>query len=192
MTNGQITSSYSNNTNINPVAFTLTIYSPDNQTYESTMPLNFTVDWTTYPDFNGLPSPPAPVMNGVYSYTIDNNSAVTVASNRSSSDVLDTRGFKINPTFSYLVNVSNLTNGYHKIVITASLSELSSGGSIHFSASSSPIFFSVQNPTLSPTPYSGIGALISPLNIIIIVTVVVLAVIAISLLVYRRHRKHMP
>jgi F0F1-type ATP synthase membrane subunit c/vacuolar-type H+-ATPase subunit K len=145
MTNGQITSSYSNNTYINTTAFTLTIYSPDNQTYKSTMPLNFTIEWTEYPDFAPLPSPPAPIMNGVYSYTIDNNPAVTVTSNQSSSDVLDPRGFKVNPTFSYLVNVSNLANGYHKIVITASLSGLS-GGSFSFTASSSPVLFLVQHP----------------------------------------------
>ncbi len=182
MANAQITSSYSNNTNINPVAFTLTIYSPDNQTYKSTMPLNFTIDWTTYPTFAGLPTPPAPKMNGVYSYTIDNNTAVTVASNQSSTDHFDPRGFKVNPTFSYLVNVSNLANGYHKIVITASLY----GGSIYFNASSSPVQFSVQNPTPTPTPSP---ALVSPLTITIIVTVVVLVAVLVSLLSYRRHRK---
>ena len=192
MTNAQITSSYSNNTYINTTAFTLTIYSPDNQTYKSTMPLNFTIEWTEYPDFAPLPSPPAPIMNGVYSYTIDNNPAVTVTSNQSSSDVLGPKGFKVNPTFSYLVNVSNLADGSHKIVITASLSELSGGGSIHFSAASAPVLFSVQNPTPSPTPSPAIDALISPPTITIIVTVVVLVIIAISLLLYRRHRKHMP
>lgn len=68
MANGQITSSYSNNSHINPTAFTLTIYSPENQTYTSTMPLNFTIEWTEYPSFSGLPSPPAPTLDTTYSY----------------------------------------------------------------------------------------------------------------------------
>lgn len=107
---------------VNYTYFLLTVYSPDNnQTCKSTMLLNFTVDWREYPTFAGLPSPPAPVMKGLYSYTIDNNTAVTVASNQSSADQFDVRGFKVNPTFSYLLDVSNLTNGYHKIVITVGL-----------------------------------------------------------------------
>lgn len=183
----QITSSYSNHTNINTTAFTLTIYSPDNQTYNSTMPLNFTIDWTTYPTFT-FPIPPAPKLNGVYTYTVDNDPTVTVTSNQSSSDVFGYSNFTVNPTFSYLVNVSNLTNGYHKIVITASLYGYGDGY-LFFSASSSPVQFLVQNPAPSPTPSPAIGALISPLTLSIIVTVVVLVAVIVSLLFYRRHRK---
>ncbi len=179
MTDAQITSSYGNNTYINPTAFTLTIYSPDNQTYNSAMPLNFTVDWTTYPTFT-FPIPPAPILNGVYTYTIDNYPAVTVTSNQSSSDVFGYSNFTVNPTFSYLVNVSNLTNGYHKIVITASLY---GSGYLFFGASSSPVLFLVQNPTPTPPPTPAI-------TLTIIVTVLVLVVIAVSLLLYRRHRRH--
>ena len=132
------------------LAFTLTIYSPDNQTYTSVMPLNFSIDWTEYPTFQ-LPIPPAPILYAVYNYTIDNNPPVTVTSNQSSSDVLGYSNFLVNPTFSYLVNVSNLTNGYHKIVITATLYGYI-GGYLFFGASSSPVQFLVQNPTPSPTP----------------------------------------
>jgi len=185
MTNGQITSSYGNNSDINPTAFTLTIYSPDNQTYNSTLPLNFTIEWTTYPTF-AFPIPPAPKLNGVYTYAIDNNPAVSVASNQSSSDVFGYSNFTVNPTFSYLVNVSNLTNGYHEIVLTASL--YGSGNSF-FSASSSPIQFLVQNPKPTPTPNSATGASISPLTITIIATVVVLVAAIVYLLFYRKHRK---
>jgi hypothetical protein len=124
-------------------------------------------------------------MNGFYTYTIDNNPTVIVTSNQSSSDVLDGRGFKVNPKFSYLVNVSNLTNGYHEIVIEASIY----GGSISFSASSSPVPFLVQNPTPTPTPTPAIGALISLLTIIVVVTVVVLVAVIVSLSFYRKHRK---
>jgi hypothetical protein len=118
---------------------------------------------------------------------------VIVTSNQSSSDIFgycNGRNIVVNPTFSYEVNISNLTNGYHKIVITADLHM--SGSYTSFTASSTPVQFLVQNPKPSPTPISAIGALISPVNITIIVTVVVLAVIAISLLVYRRRRKQMP
>jgi hypothetical protein len=178
--NVKITSSYSNNSNINPVAFTLTIYSPDNnQTCNNTLLLNFTIYWTTYPTFAGLPSPPAPVMHGDYSYKIDNNPAVFVDSNQSSSDYYDPRGFKVNPTFSYLVNVSDLANDYHKTVITASLSGLSGGGSIHFSAVSSPVQFLVQNPVPSPSPTP------EPFpTTLIIASVSTVAVVCIVLLVY--------
>jgi hypothetical protein len=186
--NAQITSSYDNNTHINPTAFTLTIYSPStqNQTYIRIMPLNFTVDWTTYPTFT-FPIPPAPKLNGVYTYAIDNNPAVTVTSNQSSSDIFGYSNFTVNPAFSYLVNVSNLTNGYHKIVITTSLYFLDEG--LVFGASSSPVQFFVQNPTPTPTPTPAISALFSPLTITIIVTVVVLVAVIVSLLFYRRHRK---
>jgi hypothetical protein len=189
MVNAEITSSYSNNSNINPVAFTLTIYSPDNnQTCNNSMLLNFTIYWTTYPTFAGLPSPPAPVMHGDYSYTIDNNPAVLVDSNQSSSDYYDPRGFKVNPTFSYLVNVSDLTNDYHKIVITASLSELSGGGSIHFSASSSPVQFLVQNPAPSPTPIS------ESFSTTLVVSSVLVVAIVIGLFAYFKkfHRNKSP
>jgi hypothetical protein len=182
MANAQTTSSYSNNTNVNPVAFTLTIYSPDNnQTCKSTMLLNFTVDWTTYPTFT-FPSPPAPVMNGVYSYAIDNNTAVTVTSNQSSTDQFDPKGFKVNPTFTYLLNISNLANGNHKIVITADLYD--NYDHLYFGASSDPVFFSVQNPTPSPAISS-----VSPLTVIAAVTIAVLVAVIASLLLYRKHRK---
>jgi hypothetical protein len=182
MANAQTTSSHSNNTNINPVAFTLTIYSPDNnQTCKNTMLLNFTIDWTTYPTFT-FPIPPAPILHAIYTYTIDNNSAVFLTRNQSSSDIFGYSNFTVNPTFSYLLNVSNLKNGYHKIVITADLTD--NNGMQYFNASSDPVFFSVQNPTPSPAISS-----VSPLTVEAIVTVAVLVAAIVSLLLYRRHQK---
>jgi hypothetical protein len=182
MANAQITSSYSNNTNINPVAFTLTIHSPDNnQTYTSLMLLNFTIDWTKYPTFT-FPSPPAPIMKGDYSYTIDNNTAVTVTSNQSSTDSLDPKGFKVNPTFSYLLNVS-LANGYHKIVITADLRD--NNGIQYFKASSDPVFFSIQNPTPTPTPLPTLNV-----ETIALLSVIIGVAVLVGLLVYFKKRKH--
>jgi hypothetical protein len=182
MANAQITSSYSNNTNINPVAFTLSIYSPEtNQTYMNTIPLNFTVDWTEYPTFT-FPSPPAPILQAIYSYTIDNNSAVFLTLNQSSSDIFGYSNFTVNPTFSYLLNVSNLAKGYHKIVITADLHD--NYGEQYFNESSDPVFFSIQNPTPTPTA-------LPTLNIeVITVASVIIGVVVIAGLVYFKKRKH--
>ena len=153
--NAEFTRSYSSNDpHINYTHFFLTVYSPDNnQTCNSIMLLNFSVDWREYPTFAGFPSPPAPVMKGLYSYTIDNNTAVTVASNQSSADQFDLRGFKVNPTFSYLLDVSNLTNGYHEIVITVGLTHNNSDIARYINRDT-PIQFFVQNltPTDSPIP----------------------------------------
>jgi hypothetical protein len=151
--NAEFTRFYSSNDpDINYTHFLLTVYSPDNnQTCKNTMLLNFTVDWREYPTFAGLPSPPAPVMKGLYSYTIDNKSAVTVASNQSSTDQFDLRGFKVNPTFSYLLDVSNLTNGYHKIVITVGLTHNQSDIARYINKDT-PIQFFVQNPTPTDPP----------------------------------------
>ena len=146
--NAEFMRSYSSNDpHVNYTHFFLRVYSPDNnQTCESTMLLNFSVEWTDYPHFAGLPSPPAPIMKGLYSYTIDNNAAVTVASNQSSTDQFDPRGFKFNPTFSYLLDVSNLTNGYHKITITVGLTQ-NNAEITRYIDRDTPIQFFVQNPT---------------------------------------------
>ena len=153
--NAEFMRSYSSDDpEVNYTHFFLTVYSPDNnQTCESTMLLNFTVDWREYPTFAGLPSPPAPVMKGLYSYTIDNNPVVTVASNQSSADQFDLRGFKVSPTFSYLLDVSNLTNGYHEIVITVGLTHNDSDIARYINTDT-PIQFFVQNltPTNSQIP----------------------------------------
>jgi len=174
--NAEFTRSYSSNDpHINYTHFFLRVYSPDNnQTCKSTMLLNFSVDWREYPTFAGFPSPPAPVMKGLYSYIIDTNTAVTVASNQSSADQFDPRGFKVNPTFSYLLDVSNLTNGYHKIVITVGLTHNYSDIARYINRDT-PIQFFVQNltPTDSPIPEFPSW---TPL-LITLITIVVVAVI---------------
>jgi parallel beta-helix repeat protein len=151
--NAEFMRSYSSSDpNVNYTHFFLTVYSPDNnQTCKSTLLLNFSVEWTDYPRFAGFPSPPAPVMKGLYSYTIDNNPAVTVTSNQSSTDQFDPRGFKVNPTFSYLLDVSNLTNGYHKIAIKVGLTNTESYVARYINKDT-PIQFFVQNPTPKDSP----------------------------------------
>ena len=82
------------------------------------------------------------------------------------------------------MDISNLTNGYHKIVLNVSLygyrNQLP-----YFDVTTSPTLFLVENPIPTTTSTSIIGALISPLNI----TIIILAVVAIFLIVYRMHRK---
>jgi hypothetical protein len=151
-TDAEITNYYSNNADTNYVGLTLTINSPNNQTYNREMPLNFNVYWDRYPTFSGLPTPPAPVMVGEYSYSIDDTPIVTITSNESSSDHYDPRGFKVNPTFAYQLNVSGLSAGAHTIVITASIH--GNVGHISFNASSPVVFYTLKtspSPTPSPT-----------------------------------------
>ena len=147
------------------------------------MLLNFNITWTHYPVFN---FPIAPPLNGDYAYSIDNNPPVSIASNQSTSDLFyatPSNNFKINPSFSYLVNVSNLTNGYHKIVIKASLYSYS--GDYYLNESSSPTLFLVQNPTPSPTPES------EPFpTTLVIASITLVAVIGIGLFVYFKRRNY--
>jgi hypothetical protein len=160
MTNAQITSSYhSKDPHVNYTAFTLTVYSPNNQAYQTpngTMPLNFSIRWTAYPSFSNVWSPM--ILKTNYSYAIDNYPAVAVTSNQSSNDIFGHntgRFIVVNPTFAYLVNISSLSDGYHKIEITASMSKESSGGSEFLNATSDPIEFLVQSHNYSipsPTP----------------------------------------
>ena len=184
MANCQIISSYSNNTHINPTSFTLTVNSPNsqNQTFTNVVPFNLTINWTQYPSFS-FPIPPAPRVFTTYAYAIDNNPEVYITSNKSSSDMLGYSNFVVNPTFSYLVNISSLANGYHKITITANLY---GDNNLFFGTSTSPVQFIVQNPTPSST--TTIGSLVSGLTIVIIAVVLLVFVIAL-LLLRRLNRK---
>ena len=155
ITKGEITSYHSNNAEINLVSFRITIFSPDtDQSFSNAMYLKFTVNWTKYPTFSGFPSPPAPTLATNYTYTIDDYEPITITSNQSTTDIFgygSGRTIVVNPTFLYYVNVSNLTNGYHKLVVTANLH---STGSITFTDSSPPVKFLVEKstPTLTSEP----------------------------------------
>jgi hypothetical protein len=127
-------------------SYTLLMYSPNNQTtYDNRMLLNFTLKWTAdlIPVGDFEPSVD-------YAYSIDNNSFVSIVSNESLSDSNSGRAIIIhNPeSFSYLLNISNLNDGYHKIVIKASFYF---GKNLFLDASSSPFPFLVQNQ-ISPNP----------------------------------------
>jgi hypothetical protein len=160
MTKAQTTSHYGANvgdSGANLVGFDLTMYNPINQkVYSKTMPLDFNIHWIVgvYPFFNWT-------FAGIYTYSIDNMSPIVIESNQSSNEKYDAKtDFKYNPSFSYILDISNLTDGVHKIVVSAGMYYNSNGHLMDdiFNETSSPIYFQVQNsnpvstPSPSPTP----------------------------------------
>jgi hypothetical protein len=163
MINAQTTTYYSGReyAGNGPVAFTLTMCSPTNQTtYSKIMSLDFQINWTAIPEL-------LPINNWVfgenYSYSIDNNQAVSIMPNSSL-----TTGPSASYWFSNSLDISNLTNGYHKIMIIALMYF---GQNTLFNQSTVPVTFLVQNPTPSPTPTSTIPEFPS-FAIIVLITVV--------------------
>jgi hypothetical protein len=135
---------------INGTYFHLEIGSPNNQTaYDQTMLLNFNLQW----HWDLMPLAP---LIGYYAYSVDGNPFVSIDSNQTGNDKYASApsdNFKYNPSFSYLVDTSNLTSGYHEIVIAAQLYwDFETYKELLYNQSSSPVFFSVQNLNLSPTP----------------------------------------
>jgi len=181
--NAQTTTHYGRDSGINPAAFDITIYSPNNHTtYAEAMLLNFNMTWTTYPLVHTIEGP----LNGGYSYTIDNNPPVTITSNQSAGDVFyvtPSNNFTINPYFSYIVDVSTIANGNHDIVLKATLFV---GSYQYFNESTSPIVFSIQHPQPTPTPED-----VSPMLFAGLVIVAIVAMAGLGLLVYlkKRHPK---
>jgi hypothetical protein len=162
VTNAQTTSHYGANvgdSGANLVGYTLTTYSPDNQTvYANTMPLIFNMTW-----IYGLIPIGNAKLSGVYTYSIDNNRPVTITANQSSNARFagsPWNDFEINPTFLNLIDISSLTNGSHELVITAGMYYNFSGRLDQlFNESATPVLFSVVNtttpistPTQNPTP----------------------------------------
>jgi hypothetical protein len=159
VTNAQITHSYGRGvygptSYLNYCSFFITIYSPNDQTtYVNKMLLLFNITWTTYPRFPFPDVPPA--LNGYYAYSIDKGPFVEVMLNQSANDVFYHRpenNFTINPSFSYLVDISHLEKGYHNIVINASLyHSLPPPHHFYFNMTTVPYKFLVGEPTATPT-----------------------------------------
>jgi hypothetical protein len=193
--NGQTSSFYGRTTGINPVAFTLTIFNPRQQAnYTNTMNLQFDLTWNASLETMFTNHP---VVEG-YVYIIDNNSFVNVTPNGT---------LPIPPQsywFSYTINISNLTNGYHEIAIRAYQYIYGPPPLNLFAQSSSPITFLVQNPTPSPTPTPTpsptptilptptpkTGVSIPMTTVSIIAVVVILVVVIILVLFLWRNRKN--
>ncbi len=183
MANAQTTSHYGANvgdSGANLVGFDLTMYTPiDQKVYSKTMPLDFNIHWIVgvYPFFNWT-------FAGIYTYSIDNMSPIIIESNQSSNDHYDaTTDFKYTPSFSYMLDISNLTNGAHKIVVSAGMYYNSNGHLMDdiFNETSSPIYFQVQNSipvsnptsTQNPTPTTTIPEFSAILTITFLIVVIV-------------------
>jgi hypothetical protein len=168
-----------------PVAFTLTINSPTNQTtYSNKMTLDFTINWTAVPEL-------LPIGNWTfgekYAYSIDDNSAVSITPNSSVIAI----PFPWSYGFSTSVDISNLTNVYHNITILASMDF---GPNTLFNQSTIPVTFIVQNPIPSQTPYlpPRNPPQLTLLDYVINISIAIAAIVPllIILLLYKRHRKN--
>ena len=186
MGNAQTSSSYVSPQGQMSTHYALTMYSPNNQTaYANKMLINFSLQWS----YDMVPVGTYQ-LRFEYAYSIDDSPFVSITPNQTSTDFYaGGTNLTTNPTFSYLLNVSNLTNGYHKIQIEPSLNYAWS-----YSAPSNPVFFSVQNPNvtsspfISPTPIHRTDLSI-PLANASIIAVVILVVVILSLLLLRKFRK---
>ena len=142
---------------LNYCSFYITIYSPNVQTtYVNTLPLKLNLTWTEYPNF------PIPALYGYYAYSIDNGPFVEIMSNQSDNDVFyqtSKNNFTLNPSFSYLLDISHFEKGYHNIVINASLYNYNSYSApsyppshFYFTVTTSPYIFSIGETKATPTP----------------------------------------
>ena len=115
-------------------SYRIVLFSPDDQTiYNDTLPLAFILRWTFVP----LPGMP-PDAN--YAYCIDNDNFVSIVPNETSR----------NPwSFSYMLDISNLPEGYHNLVIRATFYQ---GNDMILNATSTPFQFTVRTPIPTPTP----------------------------------------
>ncbi len=130
--------------NIEGVHYNLTVYSPNNQTsYSKTIPLDINLQWV-------IDRKPTYTFTGFVSYHIDNGAEIDIESNQTANDQYASyqQDFTINPSFSYLVNISGLENGYHNLVITGTLFL---GSSLIFNEASTSFQFLADNSTPTTT-----------------------------------------
>jgi hypothetical protein len=166
--------------------YRLIVYSPNNQSnYYNTVPLNFTLIWSydIMPLFE---------LKANYSYRIDDNSYVSIVPTQSPADQNESgTTFVYNPSFAYPLNITNLSDGYHKVLIKASFYF---GKNLFLDAASAPFYFYVQktnppptlpniNPTSSPNPNTDIAVTL------VLIAIAVIVIFVISFLLYVRHLK---
>ena len=115
-------------------SYRIVLFSPDDQTiYNDTLPLAFILRWTFVP----LPGMPP---EADYAYCIDNDNFVSIVPNETSR----------NPwSFSYMLDISSLPEGYHNLVIRATFYQ---GNDMILNATSTPFQFTVRTPIPTPTP----------------------------------------
>jgi hypothetical protein len=125
-------------------SYKLIVFSPNDQTiYDDVLHLAFILRWT-------YDLVPLGELKADYSYSIDDNPFVSIVPTKTSNDrYAGGTNFVYNPSFSYLLNISNLPKGYHNIVIKATFYN---GKNLFLNASSTPFQFIVRTPTPTPTP----------------------------------------
>jgi hypothetical protein len=194
LANAQTTSHYGakkGEPGANPVGFDLKMYKPINQeVYTNVLPLFFKIDWLVgvYPFFNFT-------FAGIYTYSIDKMSPIVIESNQTSNDKYDAKtNFTYNPSFSYFLDVSNLSKGQHSIVISAGFYYRSQSGSLQecfLNETSSPINFQIQNSipvspsTTSPTP----TPIVPELSWLMILPLFVFTIVGVVAVRYRFNNK---
>jgi hypothetical protein len=177
ITYGQVTNYYSNNAEINPIAFTLTISNPiDQSTYSKSLPLQVNLIWNI--SLDSMLAEHMPVKE--YAYSIDHNPLVNITPNGS----LAWNSY----WFSYSIDISKLTQGNHRISVIAYQYYNNSHYQGLFNQSSTPITFLVDNtlpltsPTLTPTPTTTVPELS-----LLAILPLLLSVFSIAIIV--KHRK---
>jgi hypothetical protein len=140
---------YNNNAEINPVAFTLKVTNPQNEsTYSKSLPLQFDLIWNV--SLEALLDTHMPVKG--YAYEIDNNSLVNIEPN---SSLAVPR--KENYQFAYQIDISGLPQGNHTLSIITWQYYNNSNYQGLYNQTSTPITFNVDNtlpatPTIAPSP----------------------------------------
>jgi hypothetical protein len=148
--NAQITSSYSSNTGVYPVAFTLAVNSPNQHTnYFGNMLLNFSVIWTEFPTVGPFEFAADTPVVAYYAYAIDKNPLVSILANQT----FITENFYALPSFSYNLDISKLPNGFHQIAFIVQMYYLYNGqpSSLLINQTTFPVDFKVQD-SKTPTP----------------------------------------
>lgn len=125
-------------------SYRLTLFNPNEQaTYDGVLPLEFMLSWTY--DIMPIFEPTTD-----YAYSIDGNPFVSITANKTLNDRPGgSYTFVYNPSFSYKLDVSSLTNGRHELVIRANFNF----GHLQLNDTSTPFSFTVQNsnPHINPS-----------------------------------------
>jgi hypothetical protein len=175
--------------NIEGVHYNLTVYSPNNQTsYSKTIPIDINLQWV-------IDRKPTYPFTGFVSYHIDDEAEIDIKSSQTANDQYASyqQDFKINPSFSYLANISGLENGYHNLVITGNLYL---GSSLIFNEVSTPFQFLVDNSTPTPSPTSTATPYLPPNRnaphidptFYLLPISIIIAIFAIATIIYRRRK----
>jgi hypothetical protein len=137
-----LTNTFVKASNINYLNYKLNLVNPNNNTiYSNTLPLNFDVDWS---------ASVVPWFGVQFSYSIDNG--VKIHTNGGGNYNFKNTSSIITTTTNDSVDISDLTNGLHKLTIFADGSyDLDNLFVPNFNYTFSPVFFSVDILTTTPT-----------------------------------------